>query len=387
MALLKTKLAWIHCRIAKWGALDVFIDLLKEKSDSWKFSKIKIFTIYSELKNINIDNHKIEITTALPKRLNKFFQRNSKAKLPILKQIFDYRNLIFFYPILMKIISWKIKRYNPDHILISSFAVAKNIDQAKYWICTDAINRVSPKITLYLHSPMQYIRSHNEEYKQKLKWWKWRLFRRIISRLKKRDLQYREYNEIYTNSNFTNNLAKKIYNIDGKVKYPKVNQIYFDEKIITKPKEYFVCTWRVVKFVREIDLIIKAFNKINYPLIIIWSWPDEQELKKIANDNITFTWRKTPKESIEIIKNAKWTINLTKESFGLSTAESLCLWVPVLWYNQWATPELVNKKSGILIENKTEKTIIDNFSIFIKTNRNREEIAENARKTFNNKYI
>jgi hypothetical protein len=53
-----------------------------------------------------------------------------------------------------------------------------------------------------------------------------------------------------------------------------------------------------------------------------------------------------------------------------------------LWYNQWATTELVNKDSGVLIANKTEKDIIDGFSKFIKTNRNRKEIANNARKTF-----
>jgi len=119
-------------------------------------------------------------------------------------------------------------------------------------------------------------------------------------------------------------LAKKIYNIESEVKYPKINQTFFNEKIIEKSKEYVVCIGRIVKFVREIDVIIKAFNKINYPLIIIGSGPDEQELKKIANKNISFTGRNPP-NMIEIIKKAKGAINLTKESFGLSTAECLCL--------------------------------------------------------------
>lgn len=375
------KLAGVHCRIAPGWALEVFKDLIKEEIISSDFDDIKIFTSYSEVKSFSINNKKIKIITALPKRLNTFFQRNSHRNLPILKQIFDYRNLIFFYPTIMKTLSWKIKKYNPNHILISSFAIAKNIEQSKYCTCTDAINRVSPKITLYLHSPMQYIRSHAKEYKQKLKWRKWRIFKKITPKLQRRDLKYTKYNKIYTNSKYTQKLAKEIYNIESNVKYPKLNQIYFNEKIIEIPKEYIVCTWRIVKFVREIDLIIKTFNKINYPLIIIGSGPDEEELKKLAKKNISFTWRNPP-NMIEIIKNARWTINLTKESFGLSTAESLCLWIPVLWYNQWATTELVNKDSGVLIANKTEKDIIDGFSKFIKTNRNRKEIANNARKTF-----
>jgi glycosyltransferase involved in cell wall biosynthesis len=51
-------------------------------------------------------------------------------------------------------------------------------------------------------------------------------------------------------------------------------------------------------------------------------------------------------------------INITKESFGISTAEAMLLWVPVLWYNQWATPELLDEKSGILIDNKEQNTIV-----------------------------
>lgn len=375
------KLAAIHCRTTPWWALDVFEDLIEEEINFWAFSEIQIFTIYSEIKTVTIKNNKIQIITALPKRLNRFFQRNSRNKLPIIKHFFDYRNLIFFYPTLMKILSKKIKKYNPNKLIISSFAIAKNIEQCK--------NQKAPSkktnSTIYFHSPMQYIRSHSKEYDKKLKWRKWKIFKIIKPKLKKRDLNYTNYNKVYSNSKYTQELVKNTYNIESEVKYPKLNQNFFNEKIIEKPKDYIVCVWRIVKFVREIDVIINAFNEIDYQLIIIWSWPDEQELKKIANKNIIFTWRKTPKESIEIIKYAKWMINLTKESFGLSTAESLCLWVPVLGYDQWATPELVDKKSGILIANKTEKNIVDNFHKFIKTNRNRLEISNNARKTFSSK--
>lgn len=384
------KLAAVHCWTTPWWALEVLKDLIKEEIKTSWFSNIKIFTTYSEIQTISIGDIKIQIVTALPNRLNSFFQRNSKKKLPILWWLFDYRNLMFFYPLLMKIISQKIKKYSPDKILISSFAIAKNIEQCKntsIWSViasgNEAINYPSEKkqnTTLYLHSPMQYIRSHREEYQQKLTGWKWRIFRQIISYLQKRDLKYTQYNKVYVNSKYTQKLAKEIYNIESEVKYPKVNQIYFDEKIVDKPKDYVVCIWRVVKFVREIDIIIKAFNKINYPLIIIGSGPDEQELKKLANKNISFTWRGDPANIINIIKNAKGAINLTKESFGLSTAECLCLWVPVLWYNQGATPELLDKESGITIWNKKDLEHI--FSLFINKKWNREQISLRARKIF-----
>ena len=45
----------------------------------------------------------------------------------ILSGVFDYRNLMVFYPRLMKLLSFKIKQRKPDEIQISSFAIAKNI--------------------------------------------------------------------------------------------------------------------------------------------------------------------------------------------------------------------------------------------------------------------
>ncbi|MEI8091484.1 MAG: hypothetical protein WCG98_04575 [bacterium] len=55
-------------------------------------------------------------------------------------------------------LSCKIKRYKPQEIVISSFAVAKNITPIS-----------GVPMTLYLHSPMQYIRSHFAEYDQKIR--------------------------------------------------------------------------------------------------------------------------------------------------------------------------------------------------------------------------
>jgi hypothetical protein len=69
------------------------------------------------------------------------------------------------YPLLMSILSKKIQKEHPNHILISSFAVAKNINQARQKF---KIQNPTFKISLYLHSPMQYIRSHHEEYTGKL---------------------------------------------------------------------------------------------------------------------------------------------------------------------------------------------------------------------------
>ncbi|MCF7835459.1 glycosyltransferase [Candidatus Gracilibacteria bacterium] len=368
------KFAFVHCRTFPGGALNVFKDLIQEDFEKNKISSSKIFTLVSDTKYLQIGNHKINITTALPGRINQIFIYFTNNKFPILSNIFDYRNLIFFYPLLMKVLSKKIKKYKPDHITISSFAIAKNINIPK-----------GCKAMLYLHSPMQYIRSHYDEYSKKIKGFKGFLFKSIVKKLRKWDKKFTKFDSCYSNSNYTMQLAKEIYGINCQVKYPKLNNEYFDTKTSHNPMNYYVYVGRLVNFVRESDLVIKLFNKLQLPLIVIGSGPDELYLKSIAGDNIIFTGRiEDTQERIKIIQQSKGLINLTKESFGLGTAEALLLGVPIFGYNQGATPELVDKESGILVDNKHIQTLIEKFQEFTNRQRNKDIISQNIRKKLSN---
>lgn len=172
----------------------------------------------------------------------------------------------------MKVLSRKIKKRKPDHITISSFAIAKNITPIS-----------GIKTTLYLHSPMQYIRSHYDEYKEKLTGFKGKLFHRIVPKLRKRDLKYTKYDKIYANSKYTANLAEELYDMHNiTVKYPLVTEKCFLPATQEIPQPYYIYVGRLVSFVREADKIIKLCNEMKVPLIVMGSGPDEAYLKSIA---------------------------------------------------------------------------------------------------------
>lgn len=360
------KIAFVHCRIMPWWALNVFKDLIKEE----KYTSAKVFTLISDRKELNNWKKNLEIITPMPRWINQIFLFFREKNVPILSKIFDYRNLIVFYPLLMKILSKKIKKFNSDKIVISSFAIAKNIDFTD-WIQTK----------LYLHSPMQYIRDHHDEYCAKISWFKLRLFNKITPKLRNRDKKFIKFDKTYVNSKYTAKLVKNIYWIKWIVKYPKVADEFWESDIERNPLNYYVYVWRVVRFVKELDKIIQLFNEIDEPLLIIWDWPDEKYLKTMSKGNILYLWWiKNAKERLEIMRKAKWLINITKESFWIVTAESLLLWVPVFGYDQWATPELVDENSWILVENKDIKTLKKAFYEFKNMNFNREDIAKKIRK-------
>lgn len=368
------KNAFVNCWIAPGGVLNVFVDLLKSHKAT---ENDKIFTIFSKQKSFNFGSHEIKIVTALPNWINSLFVYFWKNKVFLLSSIFDYRNLMLFYPLMMNILSWKIKRFGAEKVYISSFAIAKNLSFCREWYT----GKYKPYTELYLHSPMQYIRSHRKEYTRKLKWFKWWIFRNLVSFLQKRDLKYKNYDKVFSNSKYTAGLAKNLYWFESEIKYPKVSESFFKTQPNLINQGYYVFVGRLVKFVKECDLIIEAFNKIGKPLIMIGAGPDELYLKSIANDNIIFVgWIDDVEEKMKIISRSKWMINITKESFGLWTVESLLLWVPVLGYWKGATLELVDKKSGVLLYEKNVEKFIEAFEKFDEINWEKEEIINSIRK-------
>lgn len=356
------KIAFVHDRIIFNGwAERVLKDLIEREI----FSETVIFTLYTNQKSVNINEKNIKIIPAVPIRIIKMLQRLQSTQLPIIKTIADYRNFMIIYPILTWILSKKIKNYNPAKIIMSSFAAVKNCETK--WIPT----------TLYLHSPMQYIWENYWEYTQKFSFPIKQIFIATAYILRKRDQKTRKYEKVIFNSEYTANCAKKIYNIEWEVLYPKIATEIINSPVSIEAENYFLFMGRIVKFVREVDKIIALANKLNIPLVIMWDWPDKAEMQKIAWNSIIFMPRANNRnERYKILSKAKGFINIAKESFWISTAEALCCGVPVFWLNQWATPELVNTESWLLIDKKDIETLTVNFVNFAQKQFNRENIKK-----------
>jgi glycosyltransferase involved in cell wall biosynthesis len=365
------RIATVQCRIAPGWARQVTQQLIQQHISAKH--EIIFFSRISYYPNHIINNHSYKIITALPIRLNKLFIYFSYHRVPILSSILDYRNLIVFSPILNYILSRKISNYQPDKVIISSFAMSKNIQTPKN----------IPSI-LYMHSPMQYIRSHHDEYLSKLSGRKHAIFKYITPKLRKYDQKHRSYTTCLANSEYTAKLTKKLYNIKCSVQYPKIQDIFFQQSIETQPLNYYIYTGRLVKFVKQVDKIIQLCNHTRTPLVIMGSGPDKDYLQSIAGDTILFIdWIQDTQSKIDIIKKSLGLLNITHESFGISTAEALLLGVPVFWYKYGATPELVDSKSGILVPDRSLPTLISHFQQFTNISRNKWEIQARARKIFN----
>ena len=154
---------------------------------------------------------------------------------------------------------------------------------------------------------MQYIWSHYDEYKVKLTGFKGKLFRWISKKLRKWDLNYTKFDTIYANSEYTAELAKKLYDMNRvTILYPPIDPTFSTAEIVETPLPYYIYIGRLVNFVRESDVIIKLFNELGLPLIMMGSGPDEVYLKSIAKENIMFIgWISDVQEKIKILSQSR----------------------------------------------------------------------------------
>ena len=268
--------------------------MIEDKLKEHKSAKdLAIFTMFADKHFLTINGVKIPIITALPRWKFSLFAFFDKYKTPILSKIFDYRNLMFFYPLLIKILRNKINNFQADEVHISSFAVAKNVLPLGN----------NSNTFLRLQSPFMYIHNHFTSNLAKLKFPIKQIYQFAASYLKPRDLQTRELANISTNSKYTSSLLKNIYGIaESTIEYPKLDNNFFTPAIQSQRSDYFVFVGRLVTFSKQVDIIIHAFNELGIPLKIIGSGPDEQYLKSIAGSNIEFLGRMSdPVKKAEII--------------------------------------------------------------------------------------
>jgi len=353
---------FVHDRLFHyWWAWIVLSQLLLKYWDK----NSKIYVLFSPLDTF--DNR--QVVTALPSRINNTIASSQKSQSRIIRRLFDYRNLMPFYPVLVRLLRQKIKKSWATRTIISSFAAVKNISHSS----------IPWEKILYLHSPMQYIRQNYDEYRTKLTGFKKNVFILITWYLRRRDKKERPYDMIIANSTYTAQCAQDIYwRKESIITYPSLPEIYKKSSPLGVPHDYYLYIWRLVNFVRETDTIIDLCNQLSLPLVVVGTWPDEEELKQLAGSTITFLWLITDeKKKIQLLTQSKWLINLAKESLWIVTMEALSVWTPVLWYNQWWTKELVNSKNQwILVENKEFSTLEKAVQKFISTEYDREKIKK-----------
>ncbi|MBI2669635.1 MAG: glycosyltransferase [Candidatus Yanofskybacteria bacterium] len=175
---------------------------------------------------------------------------------------------------------------------------------------------------------------------------------------------------------------QKYYQCDSLVIYPPVGLRHQITDYRLPITDYFLIVSRLYKH-KNIDIAIKAFNKLEWPLVIIGDGPEYKNLKsQISNlKNIKMFGFVSDKELPNYYQNCIAFIMPQEEDFGITPIEAMSYGKPVLALRRGGALEYIQEGvNGDFFDDPTEKVLADGVRRLKQnlTNYNAEVIKKTA---------
>lgn len=145
---------------------------------------------------------------------------------------------------------------------------------------------------------------------------------------------------------------EKIYHVKSEVIYPFVDHNRF---LRLKPFDggYLLVVSRLNNY-KRVDLIIDAVNKLNIPLKIVGTGPQEEKLKNIAGPNVQFLSSVDEELLGVLISGCKALIIAAEEDFGLMPLEAQALSKPLIAFKKGGSLEtIIDGQTGIFFDSQS----------------------------------
>jgi len=172
---------------------------------------------------------------------------------------------------------------------------------------------------------------------------------------------------------------KRYYNRKSNIIFPPV-KLSIDRSIDTNYKKHYLVVSRLVGY-KKVDLAVKTFNELGYPLVVVGTGREESKLKSIAKRNIKFIGQVSDKELIKYYQKAKALIMPQEEDFGIVAVEAQSFGVPVIAYKKGGAQDtVIDGKTGVLFNSQTVDSLIKAIAKFDKISFNHRYLVKNAKK-------
>ena len=111
---------------------------------------------------------------------------------------------------------------------------------------------------------------------------------------------------------------------------------------------------------KRIDLVIRAYNRIGFPLVVAGTGTERRKLEREAGSNIRFLGWQTDEDVLELYRNCRQLIFPGEEDFGIVPVEAQACGRPVVAYARGGALETVRPDvSGVFFDEQTEDALAD----------------------------
>ncbi len=155
---------------------------------------------------------------------------------------------------------------------------------------------------------------------------------------------------------------KKYYRRDSIIIYPPVKKLggTLNPKLeLVMETNFYLIVSRLYKY-KNIDIAIEAFNKLEYPLVIIGDGPDKERLKRLAGKNIIFLGEQDDSMLAEYYHACRAFIMPQEEDFGLTPIEAMSFGKPVVALRKGGALEtIIENKTGEFFDDPIPEALAD----------------------------
>lgn len=178
------------------------------------------------------------------------------------------------------------------------------------------------------------------------------------------------------NSKWTASHISEAWGRESQVIYPSVDVDRFIPS--TKRGGFYLLVSRLVPYKMATE-IVKAFNILGLPLVIVGGGPDLPKVRRISKDNISVMGYQTDSVVTELMNQAKAFVYMATEDFGIAMVEAQAAGCPVIAYYKGGASEIVqDRETGLLFEEQTAESLAEAVKKFENMNLNSKAAVDNA---------
>ncbi|MFA6072401.1 MAG: glycosyltransferase [Janthinobacterium sp.] len=207
----------------------------------------------------------------------------------------------------------------------------------------------------------------------------------VINLLRKWDLQASTRPDLMVAiSTAVQKRIRKYYKRDSQILFPPV-ELSLD-RATKYTKDCYLLVGRLVGY-KKVDLVVKTFNDLDYPLVIVGTGREEKRLKAMAKKNIRFAGMVTEKKLSGYYQSAKALIMPQEEDFGIVSVEAQSFGVPVIAYKKGgALDTVIDGKTGIFFDKQDIKSLKEAILRFEMLRFKADNLVTNAKKFSEKKF-